>query len=247
MGDLTGKIAVVTGAGKGIGAAIAARFLQDNIKGLVLIDYDKALVEATAKKLDPDLKRAMALVCDVSKQDQVHKAVADALTRFGTIDILVNNAGITRDKMFHKMEQADWDAVININLHGPVNFCKEIYPLMREKKYGRIVNISSVSAFGNVGQANYSATKAALIGFTKTLAREGGPKNITANCVAPGFVNTDMFNAVPQEIINGYLTMIPLNRLSDPSEIASVVSFFSSDDSSYVSGQCLTVSGGAHT
>jgi len=247
MGDLTGKYAIVTGAGKGIGAAIAKKMLEDHVAGVALLDYDQKLVEKTAAELDPSGKRAVAVKCDVSKADQVAEAVRTTLARFGAIDILVNNAGITRDKMFHKMETADWDAVLSINLGGPYNLCRAVVPHMRERKYGRIVNISSTSAFGNVGQANYAASKAAIIGLTKTLAREGGPKNITANCIAPGFINTDMFLAVPKEIIAEYMKGIPLGRLGEPSEIASVACFLASDDASFVSGQCLIVSGGFHT
>lgn len=247
MSDLAGKYAVVTGAGKGIGAAIVKRMLLDNIAGIALLDYDQKSVENTAAKLDPSGERVLALFCDVSKEDQVNAAVNAIVERFGTIDILVNNAGITRDKIFHKMATADWEAVININLNGPYHLCRAVVPLMRERKYGRIVNISTTSAFGNAGQANYAASKAALIGFTKTLAREGGPKNITANCIAPGFINTDMFLAVPKEIIAEYLKGIPLGRLGEPSEIASVVSFLASDDASFVSGQCLIASGAANT
>jgi 3-oxoacyl-[acyl-carrier protein] reductase len=247
MGDLTGKIAVVTGAGKGIGAAIAARFLKDNIKGIALLDFDGALAEQTASRLDSSKTRALPLVCDVSDSQQVKNAVSQACKHFGTVDILVNNAGITKDRMFHKMEQEAWDAVMNVNLNGAVNLCREIIPIMRQKTYGKIVNISSTSAFGNAGQANYAASKSALIGFTKALAKECGAKNITANCIAPGFINTDMFNAVPDEIIKQYLAMIPMNRLAEPEEVAAVVSFFASDDSSFVSGQCLIMSGGAHT
>jgi 3-oxoacyl-[acyl-carrier protein] reductase len=247
MGDLTGRYAIVTGAGKGIGAAIAKRMLEDHVSGVALFDYDQKLVERTAAELDPSGKRAFALKCDVSKEDQVNEAVQATLKRFSVVDILVNNAGITRDKMFHRMDTADWEAVLNVNLGGPYNLCHAVVPHMRERKYGRIVNISSTSAFGNAGQANYAASKAALIGFTKTLAREGGPKNITANCIAPGFINTDMFQAVPKEIIAEYMKAIPLGRLGEPSEIASVVSFLASDDASFVSGQCLIVSGAAHT
>ena len=247
MSNLTGKYAVVTGAGKGIGAAIAKRMLDDGVAGVALLDYDGVLVAATAAKLDETGKRVVAVACDVSDADQVHAAVEKVLESFGRIDILVNNAGITRDAMFHKMERSAWDAVLSVNLTGPYNLCREIFPLMRAQEYGRIVNISSTSAFGNVGQANYAATKAGLLGFTKTLAREGAPKNVVANAVAPGYINTDMFQAVPDKIIEEYLKNIPMKRLGEPEEIASVVSFLSSDDTSFMSGQCLIVSGAAQT
>ena len=247
MGNLTGKFAVVTGSGKGIGASIAARLLEDNISGVALLDYDAALVRNTAKNLDPSAKRAIAVSCDVSSKEQVDKAVEGILKKFGRIDILINNAGITCDRMFHKMSSSEWHTVLNVNLNGPFNLCRAIFPLMRNQSYGRIVNITSTSAFGNIGQANYAASKAGLIGFTKTLAKEGGSKNIIANCVAPGYIDTDMFQAVPEDIIDNYLKGIPLNRLGKPDEIASVVSFLSSDDTSFLTGQCLIVSGGAQT
>jgi 3-oxoacyl-[acyl-carrier protein] reductase len=247
MGDLTGRIAVVTGAGRGIGAAIVKRMLKDNVKGVAMLDYDGALLEASVKNLDPEQKRVFCAVCDVSNREQVHTTVAKIIEHFGTVDILVNNAGITRDKIFHKMDPVNWDLVLNINLSGPFNLCREIVPLMREKNYGRIVNISSTSAFGNAGQANYAASKAGLIGLTKTLAKEGGLKNITANCIAPGFIDTDMLRAVPPDVLKGYLASIPLNRLGKPEEIASAVSFFASDDASFVTGQYLIVNGGANT
>lgn len=247
MGDLTGRYAVVTGAGKGIGAAIAERMLRDNVKGVALLDYDGDLVQNTAQRLDPTGERVKAFACDVSDCGQVEQTIKAVTEHFGRIDILVNNAGITRDGMFHKMTRAAWDAVLNVNLNGPFNLCREIVPLMRDQGYGRIVNISSTSAFGNVGQSNYAASKAGLIGFTKTLAREGGAKNITANCIAPGYIDTDMFQAVPTEIIEGYLKGIPMKRLGQPEEVASVVSFLASDDASFLTGQCLIVSGGAQT
>lgn len=247
MGDLTGRYAVVTGAGKGIGAAVAERLLRDNAKGVALLDYDKGLVQKTAEQLDPTGERVKAFACDVSNCEQVEQTVKAVSECFGRIDILVNNAGITRDGMFHKMERAAWDAVLNVNLNGPFYLCRAIVPLMRKQGYGRIVNISSTSAFGNVGQSNYAASKAGLIGFTKTLAREGGAKNITANCIAPGYIDTDMFQAVPPDIIEEYLKGIPMKRLGQPEEVASVVSFLASDDASFLTGQCLIVSGGAQT
>lgn len=247
MSELTGRYAVVTGAGKGIGAAIAARLLRDGVAGVAIVDYDGALAEATARALDPEGNRAVAVRCDVSDEGQVGRAVEEILAKFGRVDILVNNAGITRDGMFHKMDRAAWDAVLNVNLNGPFHLCRALMPLMRGQQYGRVVNISSTSAFGNIGQANYSASKAGLIGFTKTLARECGGKHVTVNCIAPGYIDTDMFQAVPPEIIAEYLKGIPLGRLGRPEEVASVVSFLAGDDSSFLTGQCLIVSGGAQT
>jgi len=245
MSDLSGKTAIVTGGCQGIGEAIARRFLSDGAAGVAIFDYNAEKVKETAAALDPTGEKVRAFACDVSKEEQVASAVAEALAAFGKIDILVNNAGITRDAMFHKMTNEQWDAVLGINLGGTFLMCKYLVGHMRERQYGRIVNISSVSAYGNVGQANYAASKAAVIGFTRTLAKENGPKNITANCIAPGYINTDMFRAVPQNIIDEYLKGIPLRRLAGADEVASVASFLASDDASYVSAQCLVVSGGS--
>jgi 3-oxoacyl-[acyl-carrier protein] reductase len=245
MGDLHGKFAVVTGGSQGIGAAIVKRFVEDGAAGVAILDYNFELAKKTASRIDPAGDKVLAISCDVSDEGQVASAIKTAMEAFKTIDILVNNAGITKDAMFHKMTDDAWKAVINVNLYGTYHTCKYVVPIMRAKGYGRIVNISSVSAFGNVGQANYAASKGAIIGFTKTLAKEGGPKNITANCIAPGYINTEMYKAVPDEIIAEHLKLIPLKRLGEPEEIASAASFLASDDASFVSSQCLVVSGGS--
>jgi 3-oxoacyl-[acyl-carrier protein] reductase len=243
MGKLSGKYAIVTGGGKGIGETIVKRFLEDGIEGVAVLEYDIKLME----NMDVASDKVLPIQCDVSDDEQVKSAVSQAVEHFGTVDILVNNAGITRDSMFHKMGDEAWDAVLNVNLKGAYHLCKYVIPIMRKNACGRIVNISSVSAFGNVGQTNYAASKAGLIGFTKTLAKESGPKNILVNCVAPGYIETDMYNDVPQEIITEHMKLIPLRRLGQPGEVASAVSFLSSDDASFISGQCLIISGGATT
>ncbi|WP_040209173.1 SDR family oxidoreductase [Neobacillus jeddahensis] len=247
MGNLSGKYAIVTGGGKGIGESIVKRFLEDGMEGVAVLEYDVRLVEKMISNLGEISDKVLPIQCDVSNEAQVKHAVTQAIERFGTVDILVNNAGITKDSMFHKMADDAWDAVLNVNLKGAYHLCKYVIPIMRKNAYGRIVNISSVSAFGNPGQANYAASKAGLIGFSKTLAKEGGPKNITVNCVAPGYIETDMYNDVPQEIIAEHMKLIPLRRLGHPNEVASAVSFLSSDDASFISGQCLILSGGATT
>lgn len=247
MGKLSGKYAIVTGGGKGIGKSIVHRFLEDGIEGVAVLEFDVKLVENMISNLGESSDRVLPIECDVSNETQVKTAVSRAVEHFGTVDILVNNAGITRDSMFHKMADDAWDDVLNVNLKGAYLLCKYVVPIMRNHAYGRIVNISSVSAFGNVGQTNYAASKAGLIGFSKTLAKEGGPKNITVNCVAPGYIETDMYKNVPQEIIAEHMKLIPLRRLGQPTEVASAVSFLSSDDASFISGQCLILSGGATT
>ncbi|WDL97678.1 SDR family oxidoreductase [Alicyclobacillus sp. ALC3] len=244
MGKLSGKYAIVTGGGKGIGEAIVKRFLADGLEGVAILDYDRNTMETMVSTLGHASSEVLAIPCDVSNDKQVEEAVSHAVSTFGSIDILVNNAGITRDSMFHKMSDESWDAVLNVNLKGAYHLCKYVVPIMRNQSYGKIVNISSISAFGNVGQANYAASKAALIGFSKTLAKEGGPKNIRVNCVAPAFIETEMYEGVPQEIVAEHIKQIPMRRLGQASEVANAVAFLASDEASFISGQCLIVSGG---
>ena len=237
------KFAVVTGAGKGIGRVIAKRLLDEGAAGVAMLDYDFALVETTAKELDPSGERAFAVRCDVSKEDAVAEAFAAIYEKFGRVDILVNNAGITRDTMFHKMTPAQMHQVMDVNFFGTYNCIYQVVPKMREQGYGRIVNISSTSSYGNVGQANYSASKAAIEGMTKTLAKELGRKGITINCVLPGNIDTEMMRAVPEEILAPRIKAAPMQRLGQPEEIASLVTFLASDEASYVSGACIICSG----
>lgn len=244
MGKLTGKYAVVTGAGKGIGRAVAQRFLEDGVEGVALFDMDFELVSATAAELDPTGNHVIAVKCDVSDQENVNKAFAQVNERFGRVDILVNNAGITRDAMFHKMSVAQAQQVMNVHFYGTFYCCQAVIEGMRQRNYGKIVNISSTSAFGNVGQANYSAAKSAIDGFTRTLALESARKNITVNSIAPGMVDTDILKTIPADIMEQKIKNTPAQRLGDPSEIASVASFLASDDSSWVTGNCILACGG---
>ena len=244
MGKLTGKIAAVTGAGKGIGRAIVERFLEDDVQGVAILEWDLALAEATAKELDPTGERVLAVRCDVSSQENVNAAFATVFEKFGRVDILVNNAGITRDAMFHKMTVEQAQQVMNVHFFGTFFCCQAVIPGMRDRSYGKIVNVSSTSAFGNIGQANYSAAKAAIDGFTRTLALENARKNITVNSIAPGMVDTDILKTIPADIMEQKIKATPAQRLADPSEIASVASFLASDDSSWVTGNCIMACGG---
>lgn len=245
MKNLAGKYCIVTGAGKGIGKAIAARFIEEQAAGVAILEWDLASAEATAKELDPTGERVIAIRCNVADSDMVKAAVDEVVAKFGRVDVLVNNAGITRDKIFHKMTDDDWNAVININLNGVYNLCKCVVPLMREQEAGSIINITSTSIMGNPGQANYAATKAALEGFTRTMAKELGRKNIRMNCIAPGYIDTDMMRAVGEEILTRMIKGIPAQRLGRPEEIASVTAFLASDDASWLSGENIFVSGGS--
>ena len=238
---LTGKYAVITGSGSGIGAATAEIFVRENVAGIAIVDYNFEAACATAEKLGPT---AFPVKCDVSKADDVTAAIAQILERFGRVDILVNNAGITRDAIFHKMTMEQWEQVINTNLNGVFYWTHGLYKQMRDNEYGRIINLSSTAARGNPGQCNYSATKAALIGFTNTLAKEAGRKNITVNCVAPGATWTNMYSQVPEEVRQAMIAGNPMNRLGKPAEIGEVIAFLASERASFLSGQWIPVNGG---
>ena len=247
MGNLEKRFAVVTGAGQGIGKAIAARLLQDGAEKVALLEVNDTGLRQTLAELDPGGARAFGLVCDVSDAESVRETFHQIYEQFGRIDILVNNAGINRDAMFHKMRDDQLHSVLNVDLLGPIYCCREVINRMRAQNYGKIVNISSCSFYGNVGQTNYSAAKAGIIGFTRSLARESGRKNITVNCVLPGGIDTPMVANTPPETVAEWVRSIPLSRLGQPEEIAAAVSFLSCDDSSYITGQMLVVDGGAHT
>ena len=242
--NLRGKYAIVTGGGQGLGAAMVKRFIAEEAAGVAILDYNLEKAQAVAAEIGGNI---LAIACDVSKEEQVKEAVAQVLAAFGRIDILVNNAGIIRDAMFHKMSDDQWNQVINVNLNGLYYCCKHVVPLMREQCYGKIINVSSTSAYGNAGQCNYSATKAAIEGFTKSLAKEGARKNITVNAVAPAHIDTEMQRSVPAEILEQSIKRNPSQRLGSPDELASVVLFLASDDSSYVNGVIIPVCGGYRT
>lgn len=244
MYDFSGKYAVVTGAAKGIGAAIAKRLFTDGVAGVALLDIDYDLVNGTAKELDTTGTRAIAVQCNVSDKDSVEAAFKKVYEVFGKVDILVNNAGITRDAMAHKMTYDQWSQVIKVDLDSVFLCTSQVINPMREQGYGKIVNIASTSAFGNVGQANYSAAKAGIHGLTRTLALELGRKNITVNAINPGFIATDIVKTVPDHILEISKASNPMGRLGKPEEIADLAAYLASDESSYVSGQLINCNGG---
>lgn len=244
--DKTKLCAVVTGGAQGIGAAIVDRLVKDGFGCVILLDLDFSAATETARMIDPEGTTVHPYVCNVGNAAQVSDVFEKIVRDCGPIDVLVNNAGITRDAMFHKMTETQWESVLNVNLNGMFNTCHAVIGSMRARRYGKIVNVASVSAFGNVGQTNYGAAKAGVIGFTKCLARESARNNITVNAIAPSYVNTDMLRAVPEETMQRFLDAIPAHRLAEPSEIASVVSFLCGDDSSFVNGECIVVSGGSY-
>ncbi|MBO5316927.1 MAG: 3-oxoacyl-ACP reductase FabG [Oscillospiraceae bacterium] len=238
---LKNKFAVITGSGSGIGAATAKIFVRENVSGIAIVDYNFEAACKTAEELGPT---AFPVRCDVSDPEQVDAAIAQIMEKFGRIDILVNNAAITRDAIFHKMTREQWLQVINTNLNSVFYWTHGVYPQMRECGYGRIINMSSNASNGNPGQCNYSATKAAVIGFAKTLAKEAGRKGITVNCVAPSATETEMFNAVPDHVKEAMCKANPMNRLAKPCEMGEVIAFLASERASYVNGQCVFVNGG---
>ena len=237
------EVAIITGAAQGIGAAIAKKLFIEGCRIVVLDINEKAALESV-HAIDPTGSRSLALCCDISSQDSVNQGISKIIEKFETIDILVNNAGITSDSMFHKMSLEQWKRVIDINLTGTFLMTKAVVPYMREKKSGRIINISSTSAYGNIGQANYAATKAGVIGLTKTLAKELGRYNITVNTIEPGVIETDMLKNVPQSIKDGWLKVMPLARMGQPEDIANAVCFFATDEASFITGVELPVCGG---
>ena len=244
---LKDKVAIVTGSGRGIGEGIVSRFAAEGAK-LVVNDVN----EADAKKVVDEIKaqggKAVAVIGSVTSREIVQKMVDTAVGEFGTLDIIVNNAGITRDVIMHKMTDEQWDQVIAVNLTG-VFYCMQCAGrVMREKGYGKIINISSTSALGNPGQINYSASKAGVIGMTKTAAKELGPKGINVNAIAPGMIWTDMMKNMPVEMIQQIDAMlpfiVPLNRKGLPQDIANLALFLASDESSFITGQVIFCDGG---
>lgn len=240
-----GKVALVTGAARGIGRSIAETFAMRGAQ-VVLADLNFDQVNETALEIAKTSGvNTVALPVDVSDTNSANEMVTKAIGEFGHVEILVNNAGITRDTLIMRMEEADWDAVIDINLKGAFNCSKAIIRPMMKQRYGRIVNISSVSGLaGQAGQTNYSASKAGLIGFTKALAREVASRQITVNAVAPGFVLTALTEVLPEDLKNEMLKITPLGRFGEPEEISNAVAFLASDEASYITGQVLSVDGG---
>ncbi|WP_019814828.1 3-oxoacyl-ACP reductase FabG [Saccharomonospora saliphila] len=250
MTDSSPRVAIVTGAGRGIGAAVARRLASDGF-AVALFDLDEAGATAGAEAITADGGRAIGVGLDISDAEQVDSAVETVATELGPPTVLVNNAGITRDNLLFKMSESDWDSVMGVHLRGSFLMSRAVQRHQTEQKWGRVVNLSSTSALGNRGQANYSTAKAGLQGFTKTLAIELGKFGVTANAIAPGFIETEMTAAtaervgVPfEEFKKGAAEQIPVRRVGQPSDIAGVVSFLVSDDASFVSGQVIYVAGG---
>jgi 3-oxoacyl-[acyl-carrier protein] reductase len=249
MSRYADRVAVVTGSARGIGAATAGRFAEEGASVAVL-DLEESAAADTAAGLGAS--KAIGVTCDVSDAASVESAVSRVVEELGKIDILVNNAGVTRDNLLFKMTEADWDMVMNVHLRGSFLMSRAVQKHMVAQKYGKIVNLSSVSALGNRGQANYSAAKMGLQGFTRTLALELGPFGVNVNAIAPGFIVTDMTDATarrvgvePEDYRKAAAERTPVRRVGYPEDIAAAAAFLCSDEASFITGQTLYVDGGA--
>lgn len=238
--ELTDKLAIVTGAGRGIGRGIALELASRGAR-VIVVDMDEEAAKETAADCG---NGSQGVALNVSKVDDVNIFVEKVIQEHGQIHILVNNAGINRDAMLHKMTDDQWDAVIAVDLSGVFYLCRAVGTHMRGNGYGRIVNIASASWMGNVGQTNYAAAKGGVVSLTRSIAKELAFKNVTANAICPGFIETEMTRSMPEAAFNAMMEKIPLRRIGQPEDVARVVAFLSSDDSAYVTGEVITVGGG---
>jgi 3-oxoacyl-[acyl-carrier protein] reductase len=238
------KVSIITGASQGIGESIAKELSSHGAK-VILIDIQKDKLEDVAQRIQKSGGEALVYTVDVTQFNDVAAAVDDIVVNHNAVDHLINNAGITRDGLLMRMKEEDWDAVLNVNLKGAFNFSKAVIRPMMNQRYGRIVNISSVvGIMGNVGQTNYSASKAGMIGLTKSLAREVASRGITVNAVAPGYITTPMTEALSDDIKNTFVQIIPMKKFGMPEDVAHVVKFLVSDEAEYITGQVINVNGG---
>ena len=248
MRELNGRVAVVTGSSRGLGRAIAVKLASLGAKVVVNYRSDKAAAEETLRLIQQAGSEAIVIQADVSVFDDAQRLIQGALDHFGRLDILVNNAGTTRDTLLVRMSEEEWDIVVDTNLKGVFNCCKAAQRSMLKQRYGRIVNITSIAGLaGNAGQTNYSAAKAGQIGFTKSLAKEVGSRNITVNAIAPGYIPTDLSATIPPDLLAKGMELMPLGRPGTPEDIANAVAFLVSDEGNYITGQVLAVDGGLAT
>ena len=243
---LGGKVAIVTGGSRGIGYAIASRLAEDGAS-LVISARDAERLDRAVKEIEGRGGEVLGVVADAAKREDADKLADAAKQRFGRVDILVNNAGITRDALFIRMKDDDWDSVLDVNLRGPFLLTRAVAKMMVRQKSGRVIHITSTAgAMGNAGQANYSAAKAGLIGFTKALARELAHWSITVNAVAPGLIETDLSAAVPAAARESLIAQIPLGRVGSSQDVAEMVGFLAGDGAGYITGQVFHVNGGLY-
>ena len=242
--DLREKVAIVTGGARGIGRAIALE-LAGRGCNVVVSDIDLEGAESTASEIRKMDVESLAVQSDISKSEDVESMTKKVIDQFSRIDILINNAGITRDNLLMRLEEKDWDLVLEINLKGAFLCTKQVIRMMMKQRSGKIVNMASViGVMGNAGQANYAASKAGLIGFTKSVAKEVASRNIQVNAIAPGFIETEMTAKLSQEVLDSYIANIPLRRSGKPEEVAKLAAFLSSSESDYITGQVIHVDGG---
>lgn len=242
----SGKTSLVSGASQGIGEKIAAGLAAEGL-AVIIVDIQEEKLEEVARRISRDGGKAFPFPADVSRLDDAIATVEAVLKEHQSIDYLVNNAGIAKDNLLLRMKEEEWDAVLAVNLKGVFNFTKAAIRSMVTKRFGRIVNISSVvGVMGNPGQTNYAASKAGVIGFTKSLAKEVASRGITVNCVAPGYIATAMTENLPEAVKKALLEFIPLKRMGTPEEVAQAVKFLLSDEASYITGQVLNVNGGMY-
>ncbi len=245
MLNLSGKVALITGSTRGIGRATAEKLAEAGATVIITGRSEDRAVEVAKEIKEKTESETFAVGMDIGVKESVEEAFKRITERFGSVDILVNNAGMNRDTLFVRMKLEDWEEIIRVNLTGTFLVTQLSVKGMMKKRWGRIINMSSVVAFiGNVGQANYSSAKAGLIGFTKTLAKELASRNITVNAVAPGFIETDMTEDLPEDIKQGFLSQIPMNRFGKPEDVANVVLFLASDLAGYITGEVIHVNGG---
>ena len=245
MGLLEGKVALITGAARGIGKAIALKFAEEGADVAFTDLVINEAAEQTVAELEAFGHKVKAYASNAASFDETHAVVEEILKEFGRIDILVNNAGITKDGLMLRMSEQQWDAVLTVNLKSAFNFIHALTPVMAKQRGGSIISMSSVvGVSGNAGQCNYSASKAGLIGLTKSIAKEMGPRGIRANCIAPGFIISDMTAALPDDVRGQWVKTIPLRRGGTPEDVAKVALFLASDLSAYVSGQVIHCCGG---
>ena len=239
------KVALITGATRGIGKEIALELAENGFDIAINYRSEKDVNDEVKNEIEKNGVRCKFVKADVSDFEQCESMVKDTIEKFGRIDVLVNNAGITRDGLIMRMKKEDFESVIDVNLTGTFNVTRNVIPYMIKQRSGRIISLSSVvGVAGNAGQTNYSASKAGIIGFTKSLAKEVASRNILVNAVAPGFIDTDMTKVLSDSVKEGIHAQIPLRRMGTPREVAKVVKFLSSDDSSYITGQVINIDGG---
>ncbi len=244
MNRFDGKVAIITGSARGIGKSVARLFAEQGAQ-VVIADILQEEIDATVHEFTSKGLKAVGSQCNITSEEEVELFMKDIYQQFGSIDILVNNAGITADNLIIRMKKNDWDKVLNVNLTGTFICTQKAARYMMKQRHGKVVNVSSIIGFiGNAGQANYAATKGGIIAFTKSVAKELASRNINVNAVAPGFIQTAMTDALPEEIQQKYLENIPIKRFGTPEDVGKLVLFLSSEDADYITGQTIIIDGG---